>query len=364
MNATNGQAVRLELSAVYVGERRRQDYGDLDALKQSMHERGLYHAIGVNQNGNLIYGARRYEAAARLGWTSIPARVFDVDAVAALTMEDEENALHKDLTWTEKLALAEAIKEAMGDRRRHNADANSPKISIQENSPESKSGEQTRDIAAKKGGLGNSTTHREVKRVVEKGVREVVEALDLNQIAPHVAAKIAALPQESQAPVLEQILRGRNADAAIAEAKPKDGGKRVRKPSAHDAPVLKDALGKTVGDLQKDAFGDPAIPKFIEQLEAWVSALVWQPVLKGLEARQYMFPALARQMATFEAGMKGAEQGLTVALAVLKNTRPYTICPRCAGVGKDEDGACTDCEGGGFLTQCRHEELWGKAEAL
>ncbi len=362
MHATNGTAVSVEIRSIHVGERCRQDYGNLDALMASMKDDGLFHAIGITKSGNLIYGARRFEAASRLGWTAIQARVFDVDNIQSFDLEQKENDLRKDLTWTEKLALAEVIKDAIGDQRRYNGKPRDEQGSIQNNYSESKS-EQTRDTAARKSGMGSHTTMRHVKTAKEKGVAEVVEALDADRIAPYVAAKIAALPQDSQSGVLEQILNGRNAEQTIAEAKPKSDKPKPAAP-AHVPDQLRDGLGKPVPDLQKDAFGDPVIPKFIEQLEDWSSSLAWQPILKGLEARQHMFPALMRQLAVFGQSMQQAEDGLKIALDVLRNTRPYAVCPSCKGVGKDEDGPCAECESAGHLTQCRHEELWGKAEAV
>jgi ParB family chromosome partitioning protein len=72
----------LPIADIRVGRRHRKDMGDIAELAASMAELGLLQAIGVRPNNELIWGERRLRAAQQLGWTTIPVKVMDLDAVA------------------------------------------------------------------------------------------------------------------------------------------------------------------------------------------------------------------------------------------------------------------------------------------
>lgn len=59
-------------------------------------------------------------------------------------------------------------------------------------------GERTVYVAAKKAGFGNETTYRQVKKVVETGTPELVNALDENRIKPSEAGSLTELPPADQ----------------------------------------------------------------------------------------------------------------------------------------------------------------------
>ena len=96
---------------------------------------------------------------------TIPARIIDVSSM--LLAEHAENEIRKDFTPSERVSIAKAIEDEIGDRRRFNADGG-PRLdeSIPENFPESP-GEETRRIAAEYAGFGNETTYRQAEAVVE-----------------------------------------------------------------------------------------------------------------------------------------------------------------------------------------------------
>jgi ParB/RepB/Spo0J family partition protein len=64
--------------------------------------------IVVRPDGLLIAGERRLLAAKQLGWTSIPATVVDLDAV--VRGEFAENAIRKDFTLSEAVAIKRALE--------------------------------------------------------------------------------------------------------------------------------------------------------------------------------------------------------------------------------------------------------------
>lgn len=114
---------RLGLSLIKVGDRRREDYGDIDSLAASMSEHGLIHPIVVDAHDNLVAGGRRLRAAELLGWESIPAtRLGDLTPEQLREIELEENLRRKDLTPIEAsrtmVELAETVADLRSDAER------------------------------------------------------------------------------------------------------------------------------------------------------------------------------------------------------------------------------------------------------
>ena len=82
--------------------------GDIEELAASIAELGLLQPIVVRPDGKLIAGERRLRAAKLLGWTSIPVNVVDLDAV--VRGEFAENAVRKDFTLSEAVAIKRALE--------------------------------------------------------------------------------------------------------------------------------------------------------------------------------------------------------------------------------------------------------------
>ena len=91
--------------------RREFDEAELAELQASLRVSGLLQPITVRPAGGgfeLVSGERRLRAATRLGWTSIPAIVREMDDTALLTLALVENLQRADLN---------AVEEARGYRR-------------------------------------------------------------------------------------------------------------------------------------------------------------------------------------------------------------------------------------------------------
>lgn len=100
----------IPLEEIKVGERFREDFGDLDGLKESIREKGLIQPISVSNEMELLAGGRRYEACRQLGFKSIPALIRDnVDEIDAREVELVENVFRKDFTWQERSRLTAEI---------------------------------------------------------------------------------------------------------------------------------------------------------------------------------------------------------------------------------------------------------------
>lgn len=112
------QTLKIPLDLIKIGDRQRQDMGDIDDLANSLDRYGIIQPVVLDDDNNLIAGGRRCAAARLLGWTDIKACY-----VGTLTddereeLELEENVRRKDMSWQERvLAIARihAKKELNG----------------------------------------------------------------------------------------------------------------------------------------------------------------------------------------------------------------------------------------------------------
>jgi hypothetical protein len=105
-----GHGVRID--AITVGERRREDYGDIDGLAASIQKYGLLHPIVVDEAGALVAGGRRLQAVKSLGWTDVPVRSLgELTDAERDEIELEENLQRKDLTATERSKTVAKLAE-------------------------------------------------------------------------------------------------------------------------------------------------------------------------------------------------------------------------------------------------------------
>ena len=64
---------------------------DVSDLKKSLASVGLIHPVTVSEGGELLAGARRYQAAKELGWDELPVHVVDHDALVQELISIDEN---------------------------------------------------------------------------------------------------------------------------------------------------------------------------------------------------------------------------------------------------------------------------------
>lgn len=102
---------------ITVGERFREDYGDISDLAQSMKEEGIIQPLAVKRidenTFQLLAGGRRMKAAERAGITQIPVRVYpnSLSDLQMLMIELSENVYRKDMTWLEQTRLRKKIHD-------------------------------------------------------------------------------------------------------------------------------------------------------------------------------------------------------------------------------------------------------------
>lgn len=105
-----GKMRHIPLADIIVGERFREDFGNLEELVESIREKGVIQPISVSSDMRLLAGGRRFAACSRLELKTIPALIREgVDEVDAREVELIENVHRKDFTWSEKAKLVDAI---------------------------------------------------------------------------------------------------------------------------------------------------------------------------------------------------------------------------------------------------------------
>ena len=187
---TRRYATEVEIAAIAIGQRHSKDFGDLDALAASIEEVGPLQPIGVTSDHVLVFGERRLRACRDvLGWLTIPARVVNLRSI--LDGEVAENSVRKDWTISERVAIVESLR-SFG----HGGDRRSDQTRIRDDEA------LTVDRAAKLVGLGGKDGYFRARAVVERGVAELVEALERREVTVSVAAEVAALDPEEQRSLL------------------------------------------------------------------------------------------------------------------------------------------------------------------
>lgn len=100
----------IKLDEINIGDRFREDMGDIEELAASVKEMGILQPISVDGKYNLLAGGRRVEAARVTGLTSIPAVIQEVSGkLSAREIELMENVCRKDFAWHERAKLEQEI---------------------------------------------------------------------------------------------------------------------------------------------------------------------------------------------------------------------------------------------------------------
>jgi ParB family chromosome partitioning protein len=102
------------IESITVGDRVRQDLGDIDSLAESItNNGGLLQPILIQSDGTLIAGERRLAACKAIGRDQIEVNIRNdfTSATAVLISERDENTCRKDFTPTEFVALGRKLEE-------------------------------------------------------------------------------------------------------------------------------------------------------------------------------------------------------------------------------------------------------------
>lgn len=194
--------MRVPIAEIIVGDRRREDMGDITGLAESIRQFGLLHPVVVDEQKRLVAGGRRLTACKSLGWQEVEVTFLgELSDKQRREIEIEENLQRKDLTEFEKsknmVELVQVIREQVKE------DACAP--SAQAN----KKGETVpgsyRDIETRTG-IPQSTIREAEKHV------QAVEKHPFLETAPKKAAikiakQIDALPEEDRPKTIKIIAK-------------------------------------------------------------------------------------------------------------------------------------------------------------
>jgi ParB family chromosome partitioning protein len=217
--------IEVAIEHVVVGERFRKDFGDLQALADSIKEIGLLQPIGIDAGYRLVFGERRLRAFKLLGRSTIPVRFVNLDSL--LKGEHAENEFRKDFTVSERVEIGKALEGELA--KRHGGDRSQQQAGKFSSLVEAPKG-YTRDLAAKAAGFGNGKTYEQAKAVVATGAPELIEAVDKGEASVSAAEALLTLPKDEQAAVVK------NGKKATQQAAKKEREKK-RTSNAAVAPV-------------------------------------------------------------------------------------------------------------------------------
>jgi hypothetical protein len=187
----------IKIATIKIGARHRKDMGDLTTLAESIREEGLLQPIGVTERRELVFGERRLLAVRDLlNRKTILARVVNVRSI--LAGEYAEDEVRKDFTPSERVAIARAVEQQIGNRQGQRADKE-----LVQDFAQVGPGRKTRDAAAERAGFGNHETYRQAAKVVESGTPRLIQAMDGGKVSIYAAALLADAEPDEQNRILD-----------------------------------------------------------------------------------------------------------------------------------------------------------------
>ncbi len=183
---------------------------DVSALKKSLESVGLIHPVTINQDDELLAGARRLQAARELGWLEIPVHVIEKDALVQELISIDENLVRSPLT---PLELETSLNRGREIYEQLHPAANKVDISTEELSKEEKleqklKEEQDEDsfaaVTAEKTGLSKSVIKGAIKRdaLASAAVKRARSDGELNATQTNEIIKLEADTQEQVLPLI------------------------------------------------------------------------------------------------------------------------------------------------------------------
>lgn len=307
------EPVAVEL--IEPGNRFRKDMGDLEPLKASIKNIGLLHPITVTSSWKLVAGGRRLQACRELGWTEISAKVIDVDNL--LQVESDENEIRKEMTASEKTALAEEIEKLLKTGEKNGGHL-TPSINKGKKRP----------IVARKAGFDSEMELRRARLVAEKACESVRELVDDKTVTVSDAASIADMPHDIQEKAIGNLLYG----ATTTLKKGAELAMQQQEADAGTAEAIRDCHGLIIPDHLLVIHGEVA--QFEEALHL-------------CEQLRYKLNQIDKnQTSTYR--MRGnLQQHLKTVEEDMRQSRFWCVCPACDG---GTENNCEVCQNRRYFT--------------
>lgn len=217
--------MKLRIDQIEVGERRREDMGDVQGLADSIAKYGLLHPIVVDDKNRLVAGGRRLEACRLLGWEEIEAwSLGELSERQLREIELEENLRRKDLTEKEytknfielaEIKAEQLRKEAENGKEFRSPGERNPPVGGRPEKPDS-SRNMARAMGVSLGNYSETIQHGEVlNKYPALGSLPKKEAI-------RTAKQLDALPPEEKPKVIETIKAARQPEAHPPEKTPEE----------------------------------------------------------------------------------------------------------------------------------------------
>lgn len=200
----NRRTELLSVQSIILGDRLREDFGDINALAESIQTWGLIHPLTVDADNNLIAGERRLRAMKQLGFLEVEVRRWEeLSEIQRRELELEENLRRKDLTSYEQsknlVELAKVAKEADKETR-----AESAQVSKGTRGPSQALGSNRR--IAERIGVPDTTIRDAKKHVAAAETYPVLQQPGWKQYHAMQAAEVlSSMPEEDRTPIAELI---------------------------------------------------------------------------------------------------------------------------------------------------------------
>lgn len=267
---------KLRIDEIEVGERRREEFGDIAALARSIAKYGLLHPIVVSGN-LLVAGERRLRAMQHLGYDQIDARDWgDLDERTRREIELEENTRRKDLTPFECSKNLEERAEIVAERQIAAVETlgATPRVSGGKRGPASQPGSDKQ--VARELGVDPATLRHARAHVAAAEEFPVLAAPTVTQEAAiKTATNLRALPE----PVREEVLKQPTAAAVIdavtraIEEQPDVQVARLRKQWMREVVHIQEQVLHLDPDTLVSVMNDPireATVSLISDLRRWL----------------------------------------------------------------------------------------------
>lgn len=168
--------MKVKCNEIKIGERVRQDLGDIDSLANSINIHGLLQPIGITKDNELVFGERRLAACKALEHEEIEVIVIDSDEL--LECETTENVDRKGFVMSERVAIRKIFKEKEIEKR---GKMIAKGIKIPKSYPKLGS-KQYQSKLAKLTGISHATADKE-NVIVAFGDQLIIDQVDNNELS-------------------------------------------------------------------------------------------------------------------------------------------------------------------------------------
>jgi len=322
----------VKVSKIKVGERFRKDLGDLLQLQASIEEVKLLHPIGITVGMDLVFGARRLQAFKNMGRKEIPCVIVDADNLLKMELDENDDDIRKNFTPSEKLAIARAIEEQLGERRGNpNITKTSKKSKHAENG-----GIETRDVAAKTAGLGGHDNLRKMKAIEANAHQNVIDELNAENLTINDAYSVCHMDKAIQEKALDALTYDRDNLKTL-----KNAAKRVQQEMDADAgmaEVVRDCNGLVIPDCVRPAYESLAAVKAVQAACKELKQRI------GDMYRGGVYDSQPQHLISYVKSVESEVDGVSFAF----------VCPCCAG---DVDNTCGVCGGKRWFNRADRDKV-------